>query len=352
MTKAFDPKYDKWMLAFAVLFAGAMASGAFAPVAVMLLPFVFARAAVRTGYLAFALEALALTVIAYQYDYSALLVAFMTWMFFVTALAAFINKPRARSFTKRLMINLFALFLVMVGLMPWLHEYTEGDVVAGLAGRLTAAVAASPSCDQMLVQLYQYGFAGMTEKLLAAQRIADGITDLLGTKINLLAPVREELLKSLETTLFHAFNGLLPMGVSLYASVGTLFMTMIPVNALRQKGIKVEDPPPFAVWHIAPPLTGFAAMLLPGYIIPLFTSDRAWLMMGTMMTTMLLAILCVQGLSVVAHLQIKAGIKRGARTVWAVVMVLMFYQIPMLIGVLDQVLDFRRLRPKNKEDMQ
>lgn len=290
--------------------------------------------------------------IAFRYQTPLLLTLGLTGLGLLPALAVFADRRFNPAFSQRLLGYFAALLLGLTGFLPFLNQWAGPDIIAGLAQRLTDALSTAPMRDDLLIRLYNYGYVGITKQMLSSQRVLSGIAGLLGREATALLPeVREEMLKSLYTTLKIALPNLLPSFMAVYAGGGAVLSAMLPVVARRRRGEDVQAPP-FTQWHLKGAWLGLAYMLALGFAVPMFFADRSLIMTGGMMTALFKVIMVTLGLSSIAFTQKKAGVNRGTRLLWAVGLTVLFHQIPLFIGIFDHIMNLRGLRPKNKEDAQ
>ena len=338
MENRLDFKFDGFYL---LLFVPALA-GFFFPalafVGVALMPFLVYALMLRRGVLiSAAFLFLTYALLAFRHSYPLLLAAGVLGYFAFSLLAMVIDMKAGRPFHVRLVLHFSALLAGLVCFAPFFQS-----IAASLPALLRDMVAASKSGDELLLQLWQQGVAGMDTALLKAQQAYGGAV--------LLPEVRLELLNSFQTTLTLLLPRALPEAVALFTGIGAMAMAMIPVVFLRQRGHPVKSPKAFERWRLDGFLRQLLIGLLPGFLFRFITDNTVMLLMGSMMATLAKVMLVTQGLAVIAHGQKARGTGRLLRRVWSVLMAVFLYQVPLMFGAADQFIDFRGLRPKNKEE--
>lgn len=323
-------------------------SFALALVLIAALPFLAQAVKVKKGQW-FALGLIVLTygafVLRWRYPLLFSLGAAGYLAFAMAAMAA--DKDLRRSFKVRLAVYAAAFLLGLLSFVPFLAGLngTPADAVIGW-------VSESDRCNDILIALYQQGLVRVDASLMSSQQLFSSLSyQLLGTQA-LLPAVRSEMLNSLRTTLEQGFPQMLPEMLILCSGMGALLMAMLPVVLLRREGKSVKSPEAFEKWRLDEQMQRLVMCLIPGYFFRWFTANTTVLLMGGMMLTLAQLLLAVQGMAVIAAGQKRRGAGRVGRRLWCVVIAVFFYQVPVVIGMIDQFTDFRGLRPKNKEDAQ
>ena len=253
----------------------------------------------------------------------------------------FFKRKRVPPFNTQLKVNLMVLLEGLALFLPLAVLRFGTDIVSGAAEAMVRAISRLSSCDEWLIFFNRVGLAGMTPALAKAQNAAGAA---------LLPAVRQELLASFTTSLKLLLSHAIPAGLILYSGVGAVGMVMIPVVRARKYGIPLRIPEPFERWRLTEGMARMAVFMAAGYVIPLVTANPAVLMAAVMMRTLFKVMLVTQGLAAWSFWQKKSGWPRAKRRAVMTIVTVLFYQVPLIMGVAEQMTDRRGLRPKKEED--
>ncbi len=351
MENRLDFRIPGWALLLLMVIVAGFIFPAAAPFVVLLLPLAAYEAMARKGiYAAIGVFVLVYGLLFFRYAYSNAAFGGMVCYALCETIAMKVDIEAKRPFKTRLAMHFAALTLGLLGFIPWLVEFAGTDMISGLAQRIRDAVEVSARGDDILIDLLAYGLANLHSSFLRMQQAYSNLTYVITGELVLLPVVRTEILNSFNTTLRLLLTQFLPVAIVVFLSLGTLAMAMLPVGFYRRRGQAVPEPPAFEKWLLEPGMLKLALVLLAGVMFKWFTSNQTALFMGSMMATLAQVMFTTQGLAVMAHWQKKRGTIRFNRRLYAGAMAVLLYQVPLLFGVLDTLLDFRGLRPKKEED--
>ena len=255
----------------------------------------------------------------------------------------------------------------LTGVYLLCQHFAGGNLYAA-AGNITAEYLQSWEYgDQMLYQAYAMGLIGLKEGLgeTAVQQ------SLLGFQLSEAA--RADMLLSIRSMVTTMLQNLIPSllaGHSVYSGVGCLllslrfgylaeerrqFLRTAPEEreGLRRPDFPTLDMPPFDTWYM-PRSVGWqvGGALVVGYGLQM-SGAPALRVAGQLCYAAASALFSVQGLSTVNYLQKYRGSGRPWRVIAPVLLLVITPIFPMLLGIFDQINNFRGLRrpPEAREEL-
>jgi hypothetical protein len=238
-----------------------------------------------------------------------------------------------------------AVFLALQFMLGW-------QLYARAADAVVQGIDTIPEGDSLLYLLNVYGILPLPQEL--AKNLL--VETEFGYK--LAEAARTELINSLRSLAMSWLKGYIPASLvshSLLAGIGgTALALHWGEKAARRRAFKRDteavvpdlDMPPFHKWFMPRGFGLRAGILAVGYPLALYGSGESLQMAGQMMFSAFSALYLLQGLSALNSIQRKRGHKAFWRSAAAVGMLLLVQQGLVIIGVADQWMDFRGLRPK------
>lgn len=267
---------------------------------------------------------------------------------------------------------------------------TNGDLSGRLAEQFCTIIDESGMRDQLLVAFLRSGMARLDTSLYPkAVGLTGGLTDL----------AREELYLSLKATLTE-YLSLLPammISLSIWHSLGGLGFGVyfgrrsvicqvvdrrraeLMQQVIQQRRMQLErgeapEPvrlesreqltrklqkdcetalvdfpqyhmPPFSAWHLPRRVGLMAAIPALGYLVVLSSDAPQAVLVGQMLISLFTALYTIQGLAAMDYLLGQAGRGLWVRGALLAAGMLFFSRALLFIGVLDQLMNFRKLRP-------
>lgn len=244
-----------------------------------------------------------------------------------------------RSLSRRAMCWTGAAAAEVVLLLTLLCVHFDGRMIPGLAQAMTDAVAQAPDSARKLLTAYQLGLSRLTgeQKLLPAVSLFGQVIIPADTRVQMLYSLRlslEMLLESLLPQLAVWAIGLPPVAVLLAAG-----------RTLRRHGLKCDVSGPSA-WRLTGPARYAALVLLAMGALQLLTENPVACFMARLGMALFSALYMTLGVCVMWGLSRR---RAGTVALLAAVMALA-PSIMTMVGLADQVLDLRRLRPRRDDD--
>ena len=232
-------------------------------------------------------------------------------------------------------VSLVAVILYLRGCYP-------GGIAKGVTTALVTAIGNAPNGAELLFQLHQAGFVPLDHSMTLLTEGADGL-------FYMTDEVRLQLLFGLRPRLEEALTLAIPSCAVYLVALTALLAVMLPVTARRRRGEK-DDTPRFDKWRLPKEAGLPVACLLIGGAFPMFTGIPAIVAMGQMTSAVASVVFGVLGAAVMRF----ASRLSGRRPVITWVMILLAAvcvpQLLTLLGVLDQVMDMRKLRKINESE--
>ena len=275
-----------------------------------------------------------------------------------------------------------------------LQRLSGGDMYMILARRVAELVTRTEYGDRLLVNLYQNGLIRLDPSLLIRAQGLTGGLSVVG---------RQELTNSLVSALADGFSQA-PAGAVTYAIWGCAggFALMVDLGrraaqkrrygdirkkqlmdavarqreAIRQgdtsarlelesyesflarmsrqeQGTPAEEPdfgmPSFSTWYLPRSLGLLMAVPALGLLMGVLGTSVAERTVGTMLGALFTGVYGMQGVAVLDFVQKKTGRSLAGRCVFTVILLFLFRFLFVLMGLIDQVMNIRHLRPEPQE---
>ena len=271
-----------------------------------------------------------------------------------------------------------------------LNQRTGGQLAATLADQYAQMIVDSGMQDELLMAMLQSGLARLDPSLYSqAQGVFGGLTAL----------GREELLLSMKATLTDIlsqlpallisqsiWHSLVGPGIGIYFGRRAVIQTIVdrrrrelmnqviaqrraqlergeapgPVRLegreqmMRElsgdceqalEGFPTLRMPPFSKWHMPRRIGLMAALPALGYLVALLSDSPQATLVGNMLGGIFSSLYAIQGMAALDFVLCRGSRSLGMRCAILGVATLLFNRIFLLIGVADQVFNFRGLRP-------
>lgn len=245
----------------------------------------------------------------------------------------------ARRLSRRALCWTGATAAEVVLLLAMLCDHFDGRMIPGLAQAMTDAVDQAPDSARKLLTAYQLGLSRLTgeQKLLPAVSLLGQIIIPADTRLQMLYSLRlslEMLLESLLPQLAVWAIGLPPVAVLLAAGW-----------TLRRRSLACDVPGPSA-WRLTGAARYAALVLLALGVLQFLTENPVACFMSRLGMALFSALYMTLGVCVLWGLS-----RRRAGTVALLAAVTALApSIMTMVGLADQVLDLRRLRPRRDDD--
>lgn len=325
-------------------------------------------------------------------------------VYFVPVIAAFIYVVEKQvPFFKALGVLALVMLVCQVACALILRVIAGGDIATAAGQGAVELISASPMCDLLLLSLYQTGSITIKNDLLLDFFIVQGgqivgLTDM--GRAEMLLSVRS-MVSSIALTLPSMIVSnaitLSTAGLGLGLYIGRVSTQRADYMAMRKKEIAAQvksqreakergEAPPedtrtaadykaarekaeqqmpagfpdlkmpqLQMWFLPRGAGLKVGLLALGYLPLMFSTSLTGATIGQLFVTVFTAIYSIQGMAALNFLQRKAGVRSGGRKATLIILYVLFQSIFLWLGVLDQVLNFRKLRPplganQTKED--
>jgi hypothetical protein len=239
-----------------------------------------------------------------------------------------------------------AVFIALQMMLGWKLYERAADAMA-------QGVIAMPEGESLLYLLHVYGILPLPADL------ANNLLVETATGFRLADAARTALIGSLRSMADAQLRGYIPESLvshSLLAGIGgTALALHWGAKAAHRRAFKRDteaavpdlNMTPFEKWFMPRGFGLRVGILAAGYPLALYASGQESLQLaGQMMFAAFSALYMLQGLSALSGIQRKRGQKAFWRWAAAVGLLLLLQQALVVIGVADQLMDFRGLRPK------
>ncbi len=250
-----------------------------------------------------------------------------------------------------------AQFLAQLAIFVLLQQTLGGDLYSLGARALVEGLRAAPEGDGMLYQLYQMGVLSLPAEFGTA---FSDITVLKDGAYVLTDAVREEFLSAVYARARLLLLSYVPTAMVSQSITGAVLGVSLSIyfgrRAARRRAFKYdrEEPevpdlgmPELAKWHLPRGMGMRVGALAVGYLVTSFSQSETLAFAGAMMYVAFSAVYSIQGLAVVNFTQKQRGTGAFWRKVTLVALYLLSqqFQVLLILGVLDQALNIRKLRP-------
>ena len=313
-------------------------------------------------------------------------------LYLLPFLAAFATVVARRvDFFKAVLIMAGVYLLSGAAVLLILQNQTEGTLYRSGAEWIVRLINDSGMGDEILISLVQSGLIGLDSSLtLRAQSLFGGLTGLGRSELSLsLTSLMEDMLGRAPVMLVSCsiWFSVLGLGLALYigriseqrrAFIGGRREELRAALAKQREAIERggenasiqldggreyaeklkqaenEIPegfpdlhmPSFSQWHLPRKVGLMAAIPALGYLPGLFSANAAAQTVGGMLASVFSVVYTIQGMAAFDFAQKKTGRSRFSRCMFLGVLTLLFSRIFLILGVIDQAVDFRKLRPK------
>lgn len=227
-------------------------------------------------------------------------------------------------------------------LMVLLGIHYEGHGVQGIVDRMIEWLSARDDAKEWLYQLAGYGLLPLkaNQAELATMRMFGAWGMSIG--------VKQQLLSSMNLILTQWLTAVLPGTMVLLCGVTGVLCAALP-DAIRAGRAGYSDLPPLRNWYMDRSWTmGMILLLVPALLA--WLSGEAWLgLFAELCTAMFQLVMGVQGACVLLHTRYKFDAGAPA-VILSVLMILVMPSVLVWVGTIDQVADFRKLRPHDDDD--
>jgi len=219
-----------------------------------------------------------------------------------------------------------------------------GNLFVGGADYLVQLVNESPNGNELLLLLHRMNLLQLPKGM---------VSDLNLTIVQFMMPkARIELLNGLRTFLELYLPVLLPTVIVNNAILAGLFGVAFPVLAARRLKIDVVQMDPFATWHLSSSAGIVVFLLGLGNLLSSGFSNSYLSLAGIMMSQAFFIVFAIQGAALMDFFRARTGVYTSSRWLWPFAIFITMPWLLMILGIADQIMNFRGLRkPKNREEM-
>lgn len=235
-------------------------------------------------------------------------------------------------------------YLINRKLGPWKTIFITGLVLAVCSvasiymGMLAVGVDLAQAYDQMFIDMKS-----------AYSEAINIITKTYGE----LGVNKEEILRATETfeKSIELLKLILPGGILLSGMLAAFINFKLTRIVLKRINYFIEDVTPFSMWQLSSNSMRFVVGILFATLVELFIINHPQLYAPAMNVIMcVMTLFTVLGLAVAKFFLDKYNVQKVFKGVLLVLLMLMFNNIIMLIGIADVTFDIRRLRSKPAEE--
>ncbi len=272
-----------------------------------------------------------------------------------------------------------------------LNRQSDGRLAEYLAEQYVLLIEGSKDRDDMLIMLMQTGMARLDPKLYGkAQNLFGSLTELgrqelmltfRATLTDVLADLPALLVRC---SIWHSLAGL---GIGIYFGRRSVIRQVVDTRrrellqrVIDQRRAQLErgempDPevrleskdqlmrelsgdceqalggfptmqmPPFSRWYLPRKIGLMVALPGLGYLVAAFSDAPQAQLVGSMLGTIFTVFYTIQGMAAMDFALGQAGRQLGFRCIMIGLTTLLFSRIFLVIGIIDQLLNFRKLRP-------
>lgn len=215
----------------------------------------------------------------------------------------------------------------------------DGRMIPGMAQALTDAVDRAPDSARKLLTAYQLGLSRLTgeQKLLPA-------VSLFG-QIIIPADTRVQMLYSLRLSLELLLESLLPQTAVWAIGLPPVAVMLAAGRTLRRRGLTCDVPGPSA-WRLEGAARYAALVLLAMGALQLFVDNPVACYLSRLSMALFSALYLTLGVCALWGL----SQRRAGTAAMLVAAVALAPSIMTVIGLVDQAIDLRRLRPPRDDD--
>lgn len=229
-----------------------------------------------------------------------------------------------------------------------LRAYFGGAAIQGMADALADWLGGREDSNRLLLTLYQMGYARLEGDMAQTPAV-----QMFG-RIIMNPETHRELVNSLRTTLKYLFNEQLPGWIATYLIVSALLTAVVPEGIRRRKGQATELPPVHKLYMDRKAAMGACMLMLCG-LARFLTPSLAVCQASGMAMTAFTVLYSAQGVCLIVWWLRNGQYHRGG---WLITAALLLFLLPMIgtllliLGVADQFADPRKLREKDRKDIE
>ena len=277
----------------------------------------------------------------------------------------------------------FAALLIM-------NQRADGQLASSLTESFIGMIRDSGQQDDLLIMMFQSGLARLDSSLYSqAQSITGGLTNfgreelLLTVRANLTDILSQLPAMLISLSIWHSLAG---PGIGIYFGRRAVIRQVVDTRrrelmarVLEQRRIQLEngqvpDPvrlegreqmmrelsgdceqalggfptlnmPPFSYWHLPRKVGLMAALPGLGYLAAIMSENPQVQQVGRMLGAICIALYTIQGLASLDFALGRSGRSLALRCALLGVTGLLFSRVYLLLGFIDQLMNFRKLRP-------
>ncbi len=244
------------------------------------------------------------------------------------------------------------LILSQTALYVWVQLIHERQAFQRAAGAMTDWFLAHPEQGDLLLYVFN------TSGLLPLSASFEGTGVINGTRLTEAA--RLDLLGTLSAMVIQTLDQMatsLVVGMSLYLGTLASFLPERAASAFQRRRarlgdreetnppIPLEPAPPLHTWHLPRGWGWKVGILAAGYLLQAVSSGPVRLL-GRIFFEVFAAVYSVQGVALINYLQVARGSRKGWRIAVPLLVCAIAPRALYIVGVFDQLLDPRHLRPR------
>lgn len=221
-----------------------------------------------------------------------------------------------------------------------LQQMVGGSLYTAASKAAIEGLNALKERDAFLFLLWRSGFLSFTGPAAEA-----AMAQAQNGVLSLDAATVEEFFKQITARVTQLLSSLLPGLLTTFsitnALLGTGFALKLAVRAQTAPSLGM---PPFSQWHLPRSAGRYMMALSLGYLLALFSGNPVLQTAGQMMYNVFFALYAIQGLAYINFILKRRGTKRPLRLLAVTLMYAILSLASMLLGLMDQVADPRKLR--------
>ncbi len=333
-----------WLIAFVLLIAAILFQPPLFYIICFLSPVMLAVCGISAGIVPMTVFSLVLPVVAWLLFGETLtpaLCAIYLVPFLIVHIYCFARKV---PFWHMAAAHIAALAISQTAILAILRHFVGGNLFVGGADYLVQLVAESPNGNELLLLLHRLNLLQLPEGMISA--INFSIAQVMMPK------ARIELLNGLRTFLELYLPVLLPTVIVNNAILAGVFGVAFPLLAARRLKVDVVQMEPFATWHLSSSAGVVVFLLGLGNLLSSGFPNSYLSLAGMMMSEAFFIVFAIQGAAIIDFFRARTGAYTSFRWLWPCAVFITIPWLLMIIGIADQIMNFRGLRkPKNREEI-
>lgn len=244
-------------------------------------------------------------------------------------------------------------FLALVGGLVLsfvaLQRLHGGDLYGAITRSAIAGLDSLPEKDSFLFVLWRGGFLSFSGE--AAEKL---IQQAQSGAITLDRQTVEEFYKQISARISLLLSTLLPGLLTTFSISTALLGSGLAIKlGCRQQTAPLLGMPPFSTWYLPREAGKYMMVLALGYLLALFSESQVLQTAGQMMYNVFFALYAIQGLAYINFILKRRGTRRFLRALALALMYSLLSLASMLLGLMDQATDPRKLRgqPPTRTDL-